>query len=154
MKQAILITSLLFIFTIAFPQKKFEGTIVYTIHDNEGKGDRELTAFFGKPGIKFKFRDKNDYDKEVLFINLDSAVIYTINESAKTFTQRKLLTRQYDQDAANRMIAGYNTKSVELTNQYGYLGLMVGIKGKLILYRSDSLFYPIPDKYSINPELL
>lgn len=154
MKQALLIVSLLSAFVIVFGQKRFEGIIVYTIHDNEGKGDHELTALFGRAGIKVKYREKDDYDKDILLISLDSGVIYTINESAKTFTAKNLLVRQLHRDLPDKMIAGYNTRAVDMSDKLSFLQSLRGLGGKLILYPSDSLFYPVPDKYSANPELV
>jgi hypothetical protein len=154
MRYAILLLTLLFTLTNVVAQKPFEGIIVYTIHDNEGKGGEELTALFGKAGIKLKYRKDNRYDKEVLLINLDSAAVYTLNESERTFTKKNLITRKPVQAIPDHVIGGYNTKAVDMSENLGYLGAAAGLGTEIILYRSDSLFYPIPEKYWSNPELV
>jgi hypothetical protein len=156
MKHTTAVIALLFSFLIGFTQKKFEGTIIYTVHDNDGKGDHELTALFGRSGIKFKFREGNDYDKDVIVINLDSGIVYTLNEAEKTFTAKylKIKQPQQKQDLSSKTIAGYNTKPIDVASNMGNLAYLAGTGGTFILYRSDSLFYPIPDKYLINPELV
>jgi len=155
MRYTILLLPLLLIVTNVFAQKTFEGIIVYKIHDNEGKkADEEITALFGKAGIKVKYRKDDQYDKEVLLINLDSGAIYTLNESEKTFTKKYLITRKPMQTTPDQMIAGYNTKAVDMSGNMGYLGAASGLGTEIILHRSDSLFYPVPDKYWGNSELV
>ena len=154
MRYTILLLTSLFTLTNLVAQKAFEGTIVYIIHDNEGKGDEELTALFGKAGIKLKYRKDNKFDNEVLLINLDSSAIYTLNESEKTFTKKNLITKKPMQTIPDQVIAGYNTKAVDMSENLGYLGAAAGLGTEIILYRSDSLFYPLPDKYWGNSELV
>lgn len=154
MKHVSVVVALLLNFLIGFAQKKFEGTIIYSIH--EGKKEQELTAMFGRPGIKLKFREGNEYDKEVVLINLDSGVVYTLNESEKTFRATYLKTKQLQQkqDLPEKTIVGYNTKPIDIASNIGNYGYLASIGGNFILYRSDSLFYPVPEKYSVNPELI
>jgi hypothetical protein len=154
MRYTILLLTLLFTLTNVVAQKPFEGIIVYTIHDNEGKSNEEITALFGKAGIKLKYRKDNKDDNEVLLINLDSSAIYTLNESEKTFTKKNLITKKPGQTLPDQVIAGYNTKAVDMSGNLGYLGAAAGLGTEIILYRSDSLFYPVADKYWGNSELV
>lgn len=137
-------------------QKNFEGTVVYTIHDTEGKGDKQLTVMFGREAIKIKYGEKDNYDKEVLLINVDSGKLYTINEETKTYTVRRLVEKKEAQPGViQKVIAGFQTKAVDLSGdmQSGRMASVVH-GGTFLLYRSDSLFYAIPAKYSNNPELI
>src|SRR2546423_15422672 len=155
MKYFLLVILPAFVFANCFAQKQFEGTIIYRFHENDKPDDAELTAMFGKAGIKLKFREKSEFDKEVILINLDSGMVYTLNTNDKTYKRKDLIEKKSSpQQFSDRIIAGYKTRTIELSNnKLGALSsLFMG--GQVVLYRSDSLFYFLPEKYSANPELI
>jgi hypothetical protein len=140
----------------AFSQKQFEGTIVYKLHSAEDKEDGQLTILFGKNAVRLKMLEKNAIDKQELIVRIDSGRVYTLNTEEKTFRSRKLLEKK--NNAANfpaRNISGFTASPLDASNNSA-MGLIGGLfTGRtIIFYVADSLFYPVPDKYSSNPELL
>jgi hypothetical protein len=139
-----------------FSQKQFEGTIVYKLHAPDKKdNDAYLTVLFGKDGIKMKFAEKDKSDKEELLIRVDSGKIFTLNTGEKTFTAKKLVQKKkVDLNLSDKKIAGYNTHAVDMSANaiMGMMGSM-SMGGSAVFYISDSLLYPVPEKYTNNMEL-
>lgn len=149
------------IFLIAFAlllnsvraQQPFQGTIVYVLHTPQEKTDPELTILYGPNKIKVKFKEKEDYDKTYLLIDLDSGKFYTINTDTKTFQVKKLTEAGSTETVAtSKTIAGYKTNPVNVTSS-GFGGL-VGFSGTTVLYAASDLYYPIPKKHAGIPQLV
>src|ERR1051325_841939 len=142
MKYLFTTTPLIVLFNICFAQKQFEGTISYTLHSNEEKKDAELLVSFGKNGIKLKFREKENFDDEVILVNLDSGKVYTVNVAEKTYRAKKLMVEQKEDMPADKMIAGYKTKAIDISggSALGAIGGMLG-GGKFVVFAADSLLY-------------
>jgi hypothetical protein len=151
---------LLFVWSIALvlshanAQKPFEGIIVYKLHNSaEEKQDAELTALFGKNSIRLRFKENENYDKEEVLINLDSGKVFTLNSTEKTYRVKKLVSTDFSAaDLSSKKIAGYETTAVDMSHQ-SIAGSLFG-GGKLVLYKANDLYFPVPEKYSTNPELV
>jgi len=139
-----------------FGQKVFEGTIIYQLHSSDKNEDAQLEVHFGKNAIKMKFTEKDNAEKEGVIVRLDSGKKYVLNTEEKTFRVKRLAQLvKHELNASNKKIAGYNTRPVDLTGN-ALLGMMGGLfRGAgTVFFVSDSLFYPIPEQYGSNIELL
>lgn len=148
------VCSIALIFSHANAQKPFEGIIVYKLHNSaEEKQDAELTALFGKNSIRLRFKEKENYDKEEVLINLDSGKVFTLNSTEKTYRAKKLISADFKAvDMSAKTIAGYSTTAIDISQQSVAGSLFGG--GKLVLYKANDLYFPVPEKYSTNPELM
>lgn len=133
-------------------QQVFQGSIVYTIKAPQEKGDAELLILYGPNKIKLKFKDKEDYDKTYLIVDLDSSKFYTVNAESKTFESKKLAEITTEPTATPRTIAGYNTMPVNI-NSSG-LGGVLGFAGSSTFFAAPDLYFPIPKKHAGIPELI
>lgn len=133
-------------------QQRFQGSIVYSLHTPNEKNDAELLIQFGPNKIKVKFKEKEDYDKTSLLIDLDSGKFYTLNADSKTYQSKKLSENLPAPAATTKKIAGYNTSSVTISNS-GFSGIF-GTAGTTILFSAPDLYYPTPEKYIGIPELI
>lgn len=157
MKQSLIILLSLFIVVVANAQKNFQGEITYRLHASTGeKEDAELKILFGANKLKLRFREKEEYEKEELFVLLDSAATFTVNREAKTFTKKMLLantpsTKQF----SKRSFAGYlSTPLIPENNGLGnMLGGLMG-KSDVVFYLADSLYYNVPVAFTGNQELI
>ena len=70
-------------------QQSFQGSIVYNLHVPQEKNDAELLIQYGPNKIKIKFKEKADYDKTYLLIDLDSSKFFIVNNDEKTFQIKK-----------------------------------------------------------------
>lgn len=132
-------------------QQVFQGSITYTIKAPQEKSDAELLIMYGPNKIKLKFKDKEDYDKTYLIVDLDSSKFYTVNGDAKTFESRKLAETNTELVATSKTIAGYNTTPVNLANS----GLStLGFSGSGTFFAAPDLYYPVPQKHASIPELI
>lgn len=132
-------------------QQVFQGSITYTIKTPQEKGDAELLIMYGPNKIKLKFKEKEDYDKTYLIVDLDSSKFYTVNEDAKTFESRKLAELNTQQTVTPKTIAGYTTTPVSLANS----GLSsLGFSGSGTFFAAPDLYYPVPQKHASIPELI
>ncbi len=156
MKQLFLILTALFICGIVSAQKNFEGTITYRLHATTGdKPDAELKVLFGIKKLKLLFKENETYDKDALVVLLDSATVYTVNFSEKTFKKATLSLTSPAQKPEKKLINGYSTTPFmpENTGLGNLLGGMLG-SSSVIFYVADSLHYTIPAAYIGNKELL
>jgi hypothetical protein len=156
MKQLFFILITLFISTIVSAQKNFEGTVTYRLHSTQGeKPDAELKVLFGKMKLKVMFKEREEYDKDVLVIRLDSAAVYNINYEEKTFKKNNLTLTAPAQKTEKKLINGYSTTPV-LPENTGFSGLLGGMLGSssVVIYLADSLYYYIPAAFAGNKELL
>jgi hypothetical protein len=135
----------------AHAQQVFQGSIVYTIKAPQEKQDAELLILYGPNKIKLKFKDKEDYDKTYLVVDLDSSKFYTVNGDSKTFESKKLAEIPTEQTLTQKTIAGYNTTPVNL-NSSG-LGVL-GFSGSGTFFTAPDLYYPVPQKHVGIPELI
>jgi hypothetical protein len=135
-------------------QQNFQGTIVYNLHASKEKNDAELTIQFGPNKIKVKFKEKQEYDKTYLLIDLDSAKIFTINTEEKTFKSKPIEEVKPLQTIAPKTIAGYATTPAlqEGRKSNGILAFL--FTGNTILYPANDLYFAVPQKYAGNPELI
>jgi hypothetical protein len=150
----LIIWSTALVLSQANAQNAFEGIIVYKLHNSaEENQDAELTALFGKNSIRLRFREKENYDKEEILVNLDSGKIFTLNSIEKTYRVKKLVSTDFlAADLSSKKIAGYETTAIDVSQQ-SIAGSLFG-GGKLVLYTANELHFPVPEKYSTNPELV
>jgi hypothetical protein len=161
-----LVLFLLLVSAVATAQQPFRGTITYKVDSRkttiEGEGaEKEETstaiAQFGVQRIRFTMKEPDRNYNEVLLILLDSGKVYALDEKAKTYTRRRLgeVFQPAAVSATPRTILGYSTKPVidKSNNVGGFTGVLMAMTDK-VFYVSDSLFYPVPAKYTFNPELL
>ncbi len=156
MKQLFLIVSTLFISSIVTAQKNFEGSVTYRLHVSTGdKPDAELKVLFGIRKLKLLFKENETYDKDALIVLLDSATVYTVNFSEKTFKKSTLTLTSPAQKPEKKLINGYSTTPFmpENTGLGNLLGGMLG-SSSVIFYVADSLHYTIPAAFIGNKELL
>jgi hypothetical protein len=156
MKQLFLILTTVIISSIVSAQKNFEGSITYRLHASTGdKPDAELKVLFGIKKLKLLFKENEAYDKDVLIVLLDSAAVYTVNFSEKTFKKSTLTLVSPEKRPEKKIINGYNTSPFmpENTGLGNLLGGMLG-SSNVIFYIADSLHYTIPAAFIGNKELL
>lgn len=157
MKKLLIILFSLFIIVSVNAQKNFQGEITYRLHASVGeKGDAELKILFGQNKLKLRFKEKEEYEKEELFVLIDSAAMFTVNNETKTYSKKILhvytpSTKQY----SKRSFAGYSsTPLVPESNGMGsILGGLIG-KSNVVFYLADSFFYNIPNALVGNQELI
>jgi hypothetical protein len=158
-KMKILVSSIIAVLAAipAFSQKQFEGTIVYKLHsEQEQKEDGQLTILFGKNAIKLKMEDKSGPDKDILLIRIDSGKLYTMNTEEKTYRAKRLIEKEKNEvTLTNKKIAGFNTSAVDLSGGNSVNGLMGSFlhAGTADFYVADSLFYFLPEKYKLAPNI-
>jgi hypothetical protein len=135
-------------------QQVFRGTIVYDLKAPQDKGDAELTINYGVNKIKIRIREKEkeDFDKTWLLVDLDSGKSYTIHTEAKTFESKKLAEANEELTTTQKTIAGYVTNPINISG--GGLGGLIGFSGHTVVYAAPDLYFPVPKKYSGNPQLL
>jgi hypothetical protein len=135
-------------------QQNFQGTIVYKLHSSKDAKDGELTVMFGLNKIKLKIKEKQEYDKTWLLVDLDSAKIFTLNTDEKNFRSKKLSVARTMQAPSAKTIAGYATTPLSRAGN-GSMGLLAGLfSGTTVFYVADDLYYSVPSKFSNTPELM
>ncbi len=156
MKQLFLIVITLFISGIVSAQKNFEGSITYRLHATTGdKPDAELKVLFGIKKLKLLFKEKDEYEAEALIVLLDSASVYKVNVTEKTFKKNTLTLTSPEKKPEKKLINGYSTTPFmpENTGLGNLLGGMLG-SSNVIFYVADSLHFAIPAAFIGNKELL
>jgi hypothetical protein len=133
-------------------QQVFQGSIVYTVKTPEEKQNVELLILYGPNKIKLKFKEKEDYDKTYLIVDLDSSKFYTVNADSKTFQSKQLAEITTEQTAAPKIIAGFNTIPVNVGGS-GFSGIL-GFAGSSTFFEAPDLYFPIPKKHAGIPELI
>ncbi|MGZ5190648.1 MAG: hypothetical protein ACXWCZ_06475 [Flavisolibacter sp.] len=137
----------------AIAQQPFQGTIVYSLKASSEKKEAELTAMFGVNKIKIKMKEKDEYDKKYVIIDLDSGKVFNIDTEEKDYKVTKLST-EITESPSPKVIAGYNTFPVQ-SNSSGPFGLIRQLMGgSITLYTSNDLIFPIDPKYSSNSDLI
>lgn len=137
-------------------QTPFQGTIVYNLHASKEKKDGELTIQFGVNKVKVQFKEKEDYDKSYLIIDLDSGRLLTVDTENKTFRSKKLavVDPTNEKMAVAKKIAGYETTPVR-ADAPGFAGVLSAIyMGNTTFYEANDLYYSIPAKFRNAPELV
>lgn len=134
-------------------QQPFQGTIVYSLKASSEKKDAELTAMFGVNKIKIKLKEKDEYEKQFIIIDLDSGKIFTLDSKEKDYKSTKLSTDVIE-PAVPKVIAGYSTTPVQSNSSgpFGMIRQMMG--GSTTFYTANDLFFPIDPKYTSNSDLL
>lgn len=133
-------------------QQVFQGSITYTVHAPQEK-NAELLILYGPNKIKLKFKEKEDYDKTYLIVDLDSAKFYTVNTDSKTFQSKKLAEITTDQPAMPKTIAGYTTNPIKVNGSAGFTAIL-GFAGSSTFFAAPDLYFPIPKKHTGIPELI
>ena len=149
------IFSIIFILLIqtGYGQQPFQGTIVYSLKASTEKKNAELTAMFGINKIKIKMKEKDEYDKKYVIIDLDSGKVFNLDSEEKDFKVILLKTAS-NEPVSPKIIAGYNTTPVQ-TSSSGPFGLISQlIDGSITLYTSNDLVFPIDPKYANNSDLI
>lgn len=157
MKKPLIFLFLLFIIGVANAQKNFQGEITYRLHASMGeKEDAELKILFGHNRLKLRFKEKEEYEKEELFVLIDSAAMFTVNSQTKTYSKKMLhvytpSTKQY----SKRSFAGYSSTPLtpESNGKGSVLGGLIG-KSNIVFYLADSFYYNIPNALVGNQELI
>lgn len=143
----------------AVAQKNFQGTIVYRILSNEmaDNSETELTVVFGVNKIRVSYKDhigtaKEKTDSEEILINLDSGKVFIINTDQKIFHARRIPPTPA-LVTAPKIIAGHSTTPV-ITSTSGSSLVNFLKNSRIVLYKSNDLFFSVPERFSFAPELL
>ena len=134
----------------------FEGRIVYNLHTPLEKEDASLTVYFGKGVLRLEFSAPPATDlrnQEYLLVFPDSGVVYTVRAANKSFSISELKHKTVLPVPAAKEIAGYKTTPVVMSSSAAN-GMLTGILGAGLLYVAEDLFFPVPEIYSGNPELI
>ena len=136
-------------------QLPFEGKIIYTVTLPEKESNDEMMIFFGKAGIRLQINGtkKSGKMQEVIIVNLDSGKIFTLKPAEKQYSISILKQRLHRILPALTTIAGFTTTPTTLESS-GMTGSLSSVFTEPILYPANDLFYPIPELYIGNPELM
>ena len=156
MKKLILVFSMLAGFIGGYAQQRFEGTIQYSQTSKATDRDKapDLTVRFGKNAIRVTaIRDNRELDD--LLIRLDSGMMYTLKRDEKTFKAKPLISTESNRDFVGPTeIAGHKVNTFNLADAgYSVLNAVMAKIGKVWLFPSKELYYPVPVKYLQNMEL-
>lgn len=142
----------------ASAQKDFEGVIKYKVITPEGSIDDrdksdsiQITVFFapGKMLMKNNKGGAENEEDDVLII-FDSAKIYTLNKTDKTYRVKKLRELAPLANRGNEVIAGHTATPIQLGGNK-----LAGIfGGNTTLWYADNLTFTVPQKYEVNEELI
>ncbi|RYY56336.1 MAG: hypothetical protein EOO09_06870 [Chitinophagaceae bacterium] len=138
----------LLVSSICSAQKNFEGTVVYSLKENN-KSQATLTIEFGQKGIAATFADDNGLDKEQILVLFDSLAVISMNTVEKTYRPKYYKLAGIN-TSAPPMIGGYKTRLVPVTGGSKGLGYMTGAA----MYVSDDLTYEIPAEMKGADELI
>ena len=138
---------------LAYAQQPFQGTIVYRLKASSEKKEAELTAMFGVNKIKIKMKEKDEYDKKYVIIDLDSGKVFNLDIEEKDYKVTRLSTDAIE-PASPKVIAGYNTTPVQSASSgpIGMLRQLVG--GSMTLYTANDLIFPVDPKYGSSSDLI
>ena len=114
--------------------------------------DAELLILYGPNKIKLKFKEKEDYDKTYLLIDLDSSKFFIVNNDEKTFQAKKLNEKINEENLPSKAIAGYATNPVNVSGAPG-LSSIFGVAGTTVFFTAPDLYFPVPKKHAGIPEL-
>lgn len=143
-------------FSVYSQHAPFEGRIVYNLHTPLEKEDASLTAYFGKGVLRLEFSAPPTADKrnqEYLLVFPDSGVVYTVRTADKNFSISELRRKTVLPLPQAKEIAGYKTTPF-LTGSSAANGMLAGILGEGVLHVANDLYFPVPDSYHGNAELL
>lgn len=136
----------------AFAQSAFTGKIVYNLRTPKEKTEASLIAFFGKDRLRLEFAENGQtVSKDYIIIALDEGVMITVDSVQKSYRMKKL-RKERSAIMKNKTIAGYKTSPVK--SQSGMSGLPGGFFGEAVFQVADDLYYPVPEGYQNNPELM
>lgn len=149
-----LIYAIIFVFILnsVHAQQVFQGSVVYNLHVPQEKNDAELLILYGPNKIKIKFKEKEDYDKTYLLIDLDASKFFIVNSDEKTFQIKRLAEKITEENLPSKTIAGHTTIPVSMSSATG-LGAIFGVSGTTVLFTAPDLYFPIPKKHAGIPEL-
>lgn len=149
-----LVFAFVFVFLInsVYAQQVFQGSIAYALHVPQEKNDAELLIQYGTNKIKVKFKEKADFDKTYLLIDLDSSKFFIINNDEKTFQVKKLSEKTSAENLPAKTIAGHITTPVSISASAG-LSSIFGASGTTVLFPASDLYFPVPKKHAGIPEL-
>jgi hypothetical protein len=150
--------AIMFTTSVTFGQlRPFEGTIVYRVHMDGEEDDAQVTATFGKNAIRISVTDKGgDKDVQTILLRLDSGKVYFVEMREKQYMTMNL--GEYKKPTTElkpKTIAGYTSRPFEIIPNPGSMLLGKQLRGgSAIFFQADSLYFPVPDKYAMNPELM
>lgn len=156
MKKLILVFSMVAGFMGTYAQQHFEGTVRYSQTSKSTDRDKapDLTVRFGKNAIRIVAM-RNAVQLDDLLIRLDSGMMYTLNPEERTFKAKPLISTENNRDFVGPTeIAGYKVNTFNLADEgYSVLNAVMAKIGKVWLFPSKDLHYPVPAKYLQNMEL-
>ncbi|NML21902.1 hypothetical protein HHL16_13515 [Pseudoflavitalea sp. G-6-1-2] len=157
MKKLILVFSMVAGFMGAYAQQRFEGTILYSQTSKSTTRDKapDLSVRFGKNAIRIVATNAAREEMDDLLIRLDSGMMYTLRADEKTFKAKPLINTESNREFVGPTeIAGYKVNTFNLADAgYSVLNAVMAKIGKVWLFPSKDLRYPVPVKYLQNMEL-
>lgn len=136
----------------AFSQTPFQGKVVYNLHTPQEKTDALLTAYFGNGRIRLEFAEKGKTpDNDIIVVTLDSGQVIHLRLGAQTFTTKKLVARDLT-NYKDKTILGYSTSPKANPTSFG--DGMTELFNQSVFYVANDLFFPVPEKYRGNTELI
>lgn len=138
-------------------QKPFEGTIRYKIFLSPKPDTVDLSITFGRNKTRLQIDNKKNEYSLVQLTYLDSGVAHTLEIGSKTYRTKQLAIHQPRfrlPPPGNRIIAGRAATGVDIGKSWPeYLPLMT-LAEAAVVYTANDLFFPIPEKYAHNLELI
>lgn len=139
-------------------QKQFEGTIVYRLHSTEEKVDVTLTVSFSKNAVRLNMDEPGKELEKYVVIRFDSSKKFSISPKNKNYSTERLAEKQGAKShPAFKQFAGFSARAIDIKGGNLVDALFSGLfsEGNVVMYVADSLYYPVPDKFSTaNIELM
>jgi len=135
-------------------QQIFHGSIVYKYHLPNISDAPEILVNYGINKIKIIYKEKDNWDKAYFLIDLDSGKFYRVLPETKAYTSWHMHDINTKQISRTKMIGGHQTYSVELAHSSASHVFGPWSSGNSVLFVAPGLFYPVPEKYKDNPELI
>lgn len=141
-----------FLTTRLHAQTSFAGKIVYTLHTPKEKNDASLIVYFGKNRLRLGFAENGqNVSKEYIIVALDEGTVTAVDSLQKNF-RIKNLRKETPQTTGTKTIAGHKTSPVK--HEPAMNGLWGGFFGQTVFQTADDLYYPVPERYKNNPEVI
>lgn len=133
-------------------QTSFTGKIVYNLHTPKEKTDASLIVYFGQNRLRLEFAENGqNASKDYVIVALDEGTVTTLDSLQKSY-RIKNLRKETPERMQPKTIAGHRTSPVKYAS--GWNGLLGGFFGQTIFQVADDLYYPIPEAYKNNPEVM
>jgi hypothetical protein len=143
----------LFISINTVAQDSFNGTIVYRlllpVVDNEGDSSARLNVFFGPNAIKLTFVENKKSDNEEILVSFDSAKVFVIDITKKTYTSKEMSKVKVNQPLPpDKNILGYSTVPKRILTNSPFNKMLGGASGEITIFVADQLSYNVPEVYA------